>query len=349
MSKLFKTVISLILVVSLLMVGCSKADTKQDVSNDNDSKNQSSDVSDSNDKKIEHPDSIVIASGPIGGPWYSAMTKVSEILMREIPGLTVSVIEGGAEGNLQLINEGVDAQLCMTSSVAMQQCKDGSGTIEILDNVSAVMPIVSSYIQAAVPADSDVKSFEDVVGKRISAGKTGFASELIFREILNAYGITYDDVKAAGGSIDLLNWSEYPTLVGDGHLDVVCLNGEVPHNIYMQIEVDKPLRLLSIGEEQKAAVLKKMPALFTKKFDAGCYKGTTEEVELFGYSGLLAASKDLSDEFLLQIMELIQENKDEIVSELQFVDLLGWENVDSGMSEMVCRPAIWEKVQEKAN
>ena len=346
MSKILKTVISLMLVVSLLMVGCSNTDTQNDVSSNNDSTNQNSDV---NEEKIEYPSSIVIASGPIGGPWYSSMTKVSEILMREFPGLTVSVIEGGAEGNLQLLNEGVDAQLAMTSSVAMQQSKDGSGTLEKLDNVTAVMPIVSSYIQTAVPANSDIKGFEDLVGKNVSAGKTGFASELVFREILNAYGITYDDIKSAGGSVDLLNWSEYPTLVADGHLDAISLNGEVPHNIFMQIEVDKPLRLLKVGEEQLKTVQEKLPALFTKTFAAGeTYEGTTEEVTLFGYSGILAASKDLSDEFLIKVMELIQENKDEIVSELQFVDLLGWENVDSGMSEMVCRPAIWEKIQEES-
>jgi TRAP-type uncharacterized transport system substrate-binding protein len=133
--------------------------------------------------------------------------------MREISGLTVSVIEGGAESNLQLVNEGKDVQLGMTSSVAMQQCKDGSGALKILDNVTAVMPISSSYIQTAVVANSEIKSFKDLVGKRISAGKIGFASEVIFRHIINAYGITYEDIKKAGGNINMLGWSEYPRMI----------------------------------------------------------------------------------------------------------------------------------------
>lgn len=343
MKKLVNLTILLVIVSILLISGCKGSGLKQNSSNEEDNINGSK-----GDFK-DFPKSIVIASGPIGGPWYSIITKISEILMREIPGLTVSVIEGGAESNLQLVNEGIDVHLGMTSSVAMLQCKNGSGELDIMDNVTAVMPISSSYIQTAVRADSNIKSFKDIVGKRISAGRIGFASEVIFRQILNAYGISYEDVKKSGGNVNMIGWSEYPSLMSDGHLDVICLNGEIPHNIFMQIEVDKPLRLLECDEEQKKIVLEKMPALFTKTFEAGCYKGVEEPIELFGYSGLLVANDRLSDEFLLKIMDLIQDSKEEIISELAFVDLLGWENSSSGMNELVCRPVIWEKIKEKSN
>ncbi|MBV1757832.1 MAG: hypothetical protein KMY55_08305 [Dethiosulfatibacter sp.] len=211
--------------------------------------------------KVEYPSSIVIASGPIGGPWYSVCTKISEILMQEIPGLNVSVTEGGAESNLELLEVGADAQLGMTSSVALQQLTDGTGRVT-LKNISGFLPIVTSYIQVAVPENSDVQGFEDIVGKKVSAGRVGFASELIFREILKAYDITYETIEAAGGTINYLNWGEYPDMLGDGHLDVIALNGEVPHNIYMQIEVNKPLRLLSIDPEQKEIVLNKSKRKF---------------------------------------------------------------------------------------
>lgn len=298
--------------------------------------------------KVEYPSSIVIASGPIGGPWYSVCTKISEILMQEFPGLNVSVTEGGAESNLELLEVGADAQLGMTSSVALQQLTDGTGRVT-LKNISGFLPIVTSYIQVAVPENSDVQGFEDIVGKKVSAGRVGFASELIFREIIKAYDITYETIEAAGGTINYLNWGEYPDMIGDGHLDVIALNGEVPHNIYMQIEVNKPLRLLSIDPEQKEIVLNNMPSLFTRVFPAGSYEGTKNEVELFGYSGILAASAEMPDEFLLEIMEVIQNNKDQIIGELKFVDLLGWENADKGLSDSVTREAIWNKINEKKN
>ncbi|MBV1758162.1 MAG: hypothetical protein KMY55_10015 [Dethiosulfatibacter sp.] len=92
-----------------------------------------------------------------------------------------------------------------------------------------------------------------------------------------------------------------------------------------------------------------MPSLFTRVFPAGSYEGTKNEVELFGYSGILAASAEMPDEFLLEIMEVIQNNKDQIIGELKFVDLLGWENADKGLSDSVTREAIWNKINEKKN
>ena len=69
---------------------------------------------------------------------------------------------------------------------------------------------------------------------------------------------------------------------------------------------------------------------------------------MFGYSGLLIANSDLSDEFLIALMNLLQDHVDEVTSELAFVDLMGWENAMSGMDESFCRPVVWQELQEKA-
>ena len=108
------------------------------------------------------------------------------------------------------------------------------------------------------------------------------------------------------------------------------------------------MRVLSIDAEHRDMVLEKLPALFTKTFEAGCYKGTTEDIEVFGYSGLLIANSNLSDEFLVALMNLLQDHVDEVTDELSFVDLMGWENAMSGMDESFCRPAVWAELQEKA-
>lgn len=323
MKRIFVMFMAMTLVIA--MVGCGKTEVEGSTAENN------------------FPKSIVIASGPIGGPWYASCTKISEVLMREIPGLTVSVIEGGAESNLDLINEGVDATFAMTSSVALQQLTDG--TKKSLENISGFMPVVTSYIQVATPADGDIHSFSDIVGKNVSPGKKGFASEVIFSEIMKAYDISYDDIEENGGKVDMLSWGEYPDMIADGHLDVVALNGEAPHNIYMQIEVNKPLRVLSIDAEQKEKVLTSMPSLFTKIIPAGTYAGTPTDIELFGYSGVLAVNDSVSDEFVLKIMDTLQENKEEIQNELKYVNLLGWENATSGLSEKVTREAVWSKIQ----
>ncbi len=350
-TKVLALMMALVFALSIGLTGCSDKSTGSDDKQPSTSNTPSTpDNSDSPDTsaELDYPKNIVLTTGPLGGPWYSSGTKLAEIMMREWSDMTVTVVEGGSEGNMVAVDEGVDAQLGIVSSLTMQQSRDGSGTIGPCPNATAVMPIVSSYIQTGVLAESDIMTYEDVVGKDVSAGQTGFASDLVFRAILETYGIDYEDIKAGGGSHSYLSWSEYPTMVADGHLDVFSLNGEVPHNIFNQIEVNNPVRILGIDPEHRDMVLEKLPALFTKTFDAGCYKGTDQQVELFGYSGLLVANSELSDEFLVALMNLLEEHADEVTSELAFVDLMGWENCMSGMSEEFCRPAVWAELTDKA-
>lgn len=292
------------------------------------------------------PKSIVIASGPVGGPWYPTMVKCSEILMREIPGLTVNVIEGGAESNIKLVNEGKDAQIGMTSSALLYPALEGTGNYKAT-NITAIGAVLTSYVQIGVLESSPIKSIADLVGKRVAPGKIGFISEVIFRNVLDAYGITYDDIKNKGGSVSYVAWGEYPSLIKDNHIDAFCLCGEVPHATIMEIEATKPVRLLPIDPDKLQVVLKKYPYLFATEMPAGIYKGQKEPVTLLGYSGVLIANKSLPDSFLAKVIEVLVNNRDEIVKELPFVNLLSWDKVMSGLDEGVMSPGVLKLI--KAN
>ncbi|NPV71032.1 MAG: TAXI family TRAP transporter solute-binding subunit [Firmicutes bacterium] len=292
----------------------------------------------------EWPKSIVIASGPVGGPWYPTMVKCSEILMREIKGLTVNVIEGGAESNIKLVNAGKDAQIGMTSSAVLYPAIEGKSG-EKASNITAIGAVLTSYAQFGVPENSSIKSIPDVVGKRVAPGKNGFISEVIFRNVLEAYGITYDDIKNKGGSISFVAWGEYPSLVKDNHIDMFSLCGEVPHATIMEIESSKPMRLLSIAPDKLQVILKKFPYLFAIEKPAGIYKGQKTPVTLLGYSGVLVANKSLPDDFLARVIEVLVKNRAEIVKELPFVDLLSWDKVMSGLEKSIMSPGALKVIE----
>ena len=68
---------------------------------------------------IEHPSSIVICASNSGNIWYSCAVKISELLMKEVPDMSVTVIEGGGDANIDVVNLGTDAQLGFTSSTSL--------------------------------------------------------------------------------------------------------------------------------------------------------------------------------------------------------------------------------------
>ena len=296
----------------------------------------------------DYPKSIVIASGPLGGPWYTACTKMSEIVMREIPGLNITVIEGSAEGNLALVNRGTDVQIGMTSSMLAYPALTGKNEAKKnTPNVMAMMAVLTSWSQIGVPETSSIKSIPDLLGKRFSSGKRGFISDILFRRIAKEYDVSNEKIAAAGGKIHQVAWGEYPQLLGDGHLDAFCINGEVPHNIVVQIETTIPVRILSIDKNIQEKILKEEPFLVGKTFQPGVYKGTKEPVNLIGYAGILVANNKVSDDFLVKFVEVIQRNKDAILQEVPFMDLLGWDLAKSGISDETMRPAVLKLINGK--
>ncbi|MDX9871817.1 MAG: TAXI family TRAP transporter solute-binding subunit [Clostridia bacterium] len=324
-------VVALILVMLILSTGCSG----------NKPAEQGSDK-----VVIEHPKSLVICASTMGGTWHSAATKISELIMMEFPDMSVSVIEGASDSNLQLVNSGRDAQMGFSSSISVMPAFDGSNPVVTdASNLEVVLPITSSFIQTAVWADSNIKTYPDLVGKNVSPGTQGMASKLGFEAIMEAYGYSIADMEKAGTTYQLAAWGEYPDLMGDGHIEACSLNGPVPASIFMQLEASKPIRILNCGKEEQKVVLAKYPSLFVKTFAPGGYKGTTEAVDLFGYAGMLVANAELPDAFLVRVVELLQENKEAIQKELPLFDLLGWENATIGMNEKISNKAVWELIQ----
>jgi len=286
-------------------------------------------------------DSVTVASGPMGGPWYSSWVKIAEVLMREIPGLTVNVMEGGGISNIRLVNEGVNAQMGMTSSYLLGDAKNGNPPFEQkCNNFSCVGAIVTSLIQVLVPAKSDINDFNDLSDKNLAPGVRGFSSEYLLRNMLEAYGVTYDGIKENGGKINYVSWGEYPNLMGDGHIDAACLCGQVPHPIVMQLETKVPVRLLEMGDEERGKLLNKLPNLFTVEVPAEAYKGLEEAVKCLAYSGIFIVNNELPDDFIQKVFEVLMDNKEEIVEELPFIDLISWEKVQSGLTEDDIHPAV---------
>ena len=111
---------------------------------------------------IEHPSSIVICASNSGNIWYSCAVKISELLMKEFPDMSVTVIEGGGDANIDVVNLGTDAQLGFTSSTSLVPAFAGENeNVKDCSNVKALMSVQMSYAQTAVLASSDIHTFAD--------------------------------------------------------------------------------------------------------------------------------------------------------------------------------------------
>ena len=259
---------------------------------------------------IEHPSSIVICASNSGNIWYSCAVKISELLMKEFPDMSVTVIEGGGDANIDVVNLGTDAQLGFTSSTSLVPAFAGENeNVKDCSNVKALMSVQMSYAQTAVLASSDIHTFADL----------------------------------AGVAYQIVSPSEYPDQFSDGHLDACHINGNLPMATLVQIDSTDPIRLLQPTDEALEHILEKYPSFYTVDVPANQYAGQPDPMKLLAYDGMLIANGDLPGEFLARVVELIAESGEEMFNRGS------WEQCGTFVTQDNTAPEVYDLLKSKGS
>ena len=293
------------------------------------------------------PKNITITAGPMGGPWYPAMVKWAELIMKNIPGTNVTVIEGGGFGNLRLVNAGVDAQIGMAHVPVFRKALTKElGLDEEFNNIVAGNALMSSFVTPVVKANSNIMSFGDIKDKRFMPGLATSGQEPVIRDLLSMYDLTYDKIRENGGAVTFVNYAEMASLMKDNNADVAVFSGEAPHAAGIEMEASFPIRILPIEPEMLKETKARYPYIVTKELPVGVYKGQTEPVEVILLIGNVIYNKSLPEDFIYTVTRIMLENQEQLRTELAFLDLLTWEDAMSGLSEDIMSPGAFKAIQE---
>lgn len=330
-----KKIIALLLVACMLVmaVACQQTQTQDPVTTEDPGTEPGTEP----EAEMVVPDSLVICSSNVGNLWYNQAIKISEILMANFPGMSVTVIEGAGDGNLNMVNTGTDAQLGIAASTSVIPAIAGENeAVPDASNVAPLMTLGMSVCQGVVPTSSDIQGYQDLVGKKVAAGATTSVTLYVFKAILDAYGID-----PASMTLDYAASSEYPDMFSDNLIDACQINGALPIATIVQVDSNQGVRLLPIEDEILAKVLAKYPSLYTATVPAGTYSGVTEDMELLAYDGILFANNSLDGKFLAKVVELV--TACDTLDEKQF-NRVAWENYPVFITEENTVPEVWELI-----
>ncbi len=143
---------------------------------------------------------MMFVTGPSTGGWYPTGAAMGEIIMNGCPDLNITVTEGGGVGNVRDVNAN-RAQIGYTFSNVFAEAlsKRKPFDKEDINQVAGFLTLYTSHLQAAVHADSDIQSYADLKGKRIAPGRKNWSGEILMQRVLDAYGLSYDEVRKDGG------------------------------------------------------------------------------------------------------------------------------------------------------
>lgn len=280
------------------------------------------------------PEFFTIGGGPSGGVFNIVGTGLADLLGRASPNAIIDVQPGGSGPNLLRVSAG-QADIGITSASNAYdawQGRDPATPENPITNTRGLMTIMQSAIQIWVDANSDIRSLDDLRGKRISAGQPGQTSWLAFENLLASAGMTTEDITADGGALEPLSWSESHEALRNGQLDAVMWLALWPHPTVRQNETVRPMRALSFDDD----VVDKFLAEYGGGFERAVlpedlFGGQDVKVNTVGTSTLIFASEAMEDNTAYAIVEALWNNRDDFKAVHALLGNISENTVGKGM------------------
>lgn len=257
---------------------------------------------------------VRIASGPSGGSWYPLGAKMAEIFEKQVPGIAVSNGPGGGVGNVLDVNKG-EAEIGWSyGHTAFDGFQGNAPTFKKANpDVRHLATLYPAGLQTAVPADSEIRSYADLKDKNISPGKTKWSGYAAAKMVFEKYGFTVDDVKAGGGTVHHVGYSDSVALMKDGHIDAFTALTSVPQASLLDLEFSPGIRLLPIDQEILDGILESNPGYIRMEVTSDHYKSLKEPVPTLGAVTILVMNKDVPEEVAYNITKALWESHAELV------------------------------------
>ncbi len=249
-----------------------------------------------------------MVSGPSGGSWYPLGAKIMQVFDEKIDGITTSNTSGGGISNVLSVNGG-DAEIGWSYAHTAFNGYSGKGKFKKAQpDVRHFATLYPAMFQVAVRADSPIKSFEDMKGANISPGKAKWTGTAFAESIIKAYGYGFKDIKANGGTVHHVSYTESVALMKDKHIDVFMAATSMPQASFIELEHSPGIRFIGLPQDKLEAILKANPGFIPGKMPKGVYKSIGEDINTLGIVTNMVVHKDLPEELVYNMCKVFWAN-----------------------------------------
>lgn len=255
---------------------------------------------------------ITISSG--SGDWALIGGKVAEIINQEITGIVATATPGGGVVNLSRVQRG-EVQIGIAHSAITSLALNGENPFEEKhDKLRTLMTLWKSFTHTVVPKNSDINSISDLAKKpyNVSLSKPGLAQYVIANALIEAAGITPEDIRNVGGVVHVASMDDETEMMRDRRLDFLLFQVVYPFSMLIDLNSGVGIKLLPIEGEVREKLLLAIPGLMKGTIPAGTYEGQNQEIPTTTEFSQLVCSSDLTDDLVYDITKALVKNIPEL-------------------------------------
>lgn len=253
-------------------------------------------------------DRIRFGAAGLGGMYHAFADTFSDIAQSDEDYKMEVKTTAGSAANLRLLSDDY-VQLAIAQADITNDAYYGTGIFEGKEyqGYSAIAGLYTEACQIVVRDDSDIRSVDDLQGKKISVGEEESGTEQNASQILAAYGLTDQLVDKVN-----LDYTEAASELKDGEINAFFCTAGIQTTVIGELAKQCGIRLLDLDEKGKDKLLKAYDFYTEYEIPAETYTGQTEPVETVGVKAVLLASDKLSEKTVENLTRTLFANEQEL-------------------------------------
>ena len=164
--------------------------------------------------------------------------------------------------------------------------------------------LVDLYL--AVPANSSIKTYADVKGKRIGMGGPGSSVANTGLLTLQEYGVKKEDFKPY-----YFVYKESIEGIQDGSLDGAFFAGGSPMPSYLELSTRNNVRIIPVDEKIANKIIAEHPGYYTSIVKAKSYKGLEQDTRIMGWTGAIWTHASVTDDLIYRWIKNLFDHKED--------------------------------------
>lgn len=310
MKKFLSLTLSLVMAASLL-VGCGSS--------------ASSSTSASSGDAMELP----MATGGTSGTYYGFCGVVAQVLNEKCADTMSITVEstGASKANIQLVDVG-ECQLGIVQNDVMYYAYTGTDMFEGEEPCESFSAVAACYPeQIQVIASKKITSLDQLKGKKVSVGNAGSGVEFNARQVLEAYGVSFDDITVSNQS-----FADSADALKNGTIDAAFITAGAPTTAVTELSSTFNFNLLSVDDEHVAALQEKYSFYTPVTIAGGTYDCVPDDVQTVAVLSTVIARNDVPEEVIYAFTKGLFENQAEIAAAHTKGELLSVETAVPGIN-----------------
>jgi len=254
---------------------------------------------------------VTVGTGGVTGVYYPAGGAICRLVnqTRSEHGVRCSAEStGGSVFNVNTIRAG-ELDMGVVQSDVQYNAYNGVGQFAdagAFEDLRFVFSLHPEPFTVVARADSGIKSFEDLKGKRVNIGNPGSGQRATMDLMMERYGWTNDDFALASE----LPSREQAQALCDNQIDAFVFTVGHPSGSISEPVATCDAQLVNVTGEIVDKLVEEFPYYFKATLPAGMYNNT-EDVSTFGVGATFVSSTNTSADVVYTVVKSVFEKFDD--------------------------------------